>query len=693
MAAAELAQSNHANPFFEKWDAPFGAPPFHRVRTEHFLPAFQAGIRKQNLEIRSIIKCRAAPTFRNTVEALADSGEFLDRVNGIFTALVEADSNPALQAVALAIGPLLASHQDDLYLNEALYHRILAARDRREALGPEARTLLARTCRGFVRNGAGLPPGQQARLRALNGELSLLCLRFEQNLYDETDAFRLVVERAEDLDGLSAEELEAARESAECCGLEGKWAFDLHTPCLWPFLEHARNRDLRRELFRAYLHRCDQGNARDNNGLASRITTLRCEKARILGFPSYAAYALEDSMARTPANAYGLLERVWGPALACAAREREELQGRLDQDLPGARLEPWDWRFYAEKQKRARFGLDEQALRAYFPLEQVREGAFRAANRLFGITFNQREDLPVYHPEVLTWVVQDRDGSLLGVYYADYHRRPGKRGGAWMESFRRQWRRLGRDIRPLVYTVTNFPRPALGRPVLLNLEEVRTLFHEFGHALHGLLSRCRYRCLSGTATAIDFSELPSQILENWAVEPELLATYARHWRTGDPLPAGQAEAIQRAQRFNQGFRTTEAVAAAFLDLDWHARTDTGPVDPSAFEQSTLARIGLPPEVPLRHRTPFFVHSMGGEYAAGYYGYLWSAVLDADAFQAFKERGSAFDPATARAFRVHIMEKGGSEDPLELYRRFRGRDPELEPFLRKRGFSPEPGAAG
>ena len=684
MAAYAPDHPNAQNPFFQKWETPFGVPPFNRIKAEHYLPAFQAGIRRHNLEIRAILRGHATPTFRNTIEPLADSGEFLDRVNGVFSALAEADTDHGLQAVALAVGPLLAGHQDDIYQNEALFRRVLAVRDRREALPPEARTLLEKTCRGFLRGGAGLAPGQQSRLRAVHTELALLCLKFEQNLLDETNAYRLVVDRVEDLEGLAPEALEAAQEVAERSGLAGRWVFNLHTPCLWPFLEHARNRDLRRQLFNAYLHRCDRGNAQDNNGLAAKITSLRCEKARILGYATYAEYALAESMARTPANAYGLLEQVWSPALAAAARERDELQALLEQELPGARLEPWDWRFYAEQLKRARFGLDDQSLRAWFPLDQVREGAFRTANRLFGITFNQRQDLPTYHPEVLTYLVQDRDGSFLGIYYADYHPRPGKRGGAWMESFRRQWVREGRDIRPLVYNVTNFPRPVGDRPALLNLEEVRTLYHEFGHALHGLLSRCRYRSLSGTATALDFSELPSQIMENWAIEPDQLVAYGRHYQTGAPLAPDQAARIQQAQLLCQGFCTTEFLAAAFLDLDWHTRTSFEPVDAAAFEQATLARIGLLPQVPLRHRTPFFAHSMGGEYASGYYGYLWSAVLDSDAYQAFKERGDPFDPETARAFRTHILEKGGSEDPLELYRRFRGRDPSVEPLLRKRG---------
>jgi peptidyl-dipeptidase Dcp len=684
MAALAHPSPNVSNPFFQRWDTPFAVPPFDRIRPEHYLPAFQAGIRRHGDEIRDILKTRSLPTFHNTVEALDDSGELLDRVNRVFSAMVEADSNSELQAVALAVGPLLSGHLDDIYQNQALFRRVQAVCERQEALAPEGRTLLEKTWRSFLRGGAALPPARQVRLRELNAELALLSLKFEQNLLSETNAFRLVVDRPGDLEGLSAGEVEAAAEAAKMCDLEGRWVFNLHAPSLWPFLEHASNRELRRRMLQAYSSRCDRGNAQDNNSLAARITALRAEKARLLGFPTYADYALEESMARTPANAYRLLEQVWKPALRRAAQEKADLQACMDQDLPGARLEPWDWRYYAERVRESRYGLDAQALLPYFPLEQVREGAFRTANRLFGITFNLRRDLPAYHPEVFTYLVQDRDGSFLGIYYADYHPRPGKRGGAWMECFRRQWVRHGKDVRPLVFNVTNFPRPVGDAPALLNLEEVRTLFHEFGHAVHGLLSRCRYRSQSGTATALDFSELPSQIMENWATEPEVMAQFARHYRTGTPLPAEWAARIQESLAFNQGFGTIECLAAAFLDLDWHTLKDPGPVDAAAFERACLSRIGLLPQVPVRHRTPYFAHSMGGEYAAGYYGYLWSAVLGADAFQAFKEQGDLFDPATARSFRLHILEKGGSEDPLELYRRFRGRDPSVVPLLRKRG---------
>jgi peptidyl-dipeptidase Dcp len=681
MIALPADHPDAQNPFFQKWDTPFEVPPFDRIRPEHYLPAFQAGIRRHNLEIRSILRNREAPTFQNTVEALEDSGGFLDRVRGVFAALAEADSSAELQALAPAARRLLSDHQDDLNLNSELFQRVRAVRA--SPSGPrsaEGRTLLERTQARFLRGGAGLAPDLQARLRAIHAELATLGQRFEDNLRQATQAFALTVDRAEALAGLPDRDLAAAREAATMADQDGKWLFTLRDPSLRPLLTQARDRDLRRTMLEAYDGRCGPGQAGDNTGIAARIAALRCEKARILGYRSFAHFALAEHMARTPEQALRLLDSIWQPALAGAGREARTFQALLDREQPGSRLEPWDWPFYAERV----LDLDADQLRPYFPLEQVREGAFRTANRLYGITFNERRDLPVYHPDVRTYLVQDRDGSLLGVYFADELARPGKRGGAWMESFRRQAVLDGREIRPLVYTVTNFPRPSADSPSLLGLEEVRTLFHEFGHALHALLSRCRYRSLSGVGTALDFAEMPSQIMESWAMEPEVMALYARHYRTGQPLPERLAVRIQQALHQLQGFRTVEYLASAYLDLAWHGLEQPEPVDGAALEAATMARIGLPAGLRQRYRAPCFAHSMAGEYAAGYYGYLWSGVLDADAFEAFRAAGDLFDPATARAFRTHILEKGGSEDPAELFRRFRGRDPEVGPLLRRRG---------
>ena len=681
MTAPAPDSPNASNPFFQKWETPFAVPPFDRIRPEHYLPAFLVGLRRHNDELKAILKSHAPPSFQNTVEALEDSGVFLDRVRGVFTAMAEADSNAALQTVALAVGPLLSGHQDDIYFNPALFQRIQRVHDNPTgALTPEGRTLLEKTYRQFLRGGAGLAAQDQARLRAVHGELALLCQRFEANLLKETHAFELLIDAPAKLEGLSQRDLAAAQEAAKMADHPGQWLFTLRETSLWPFLAQVRDRDLRKRMLLAYTSRCSRGNPEDNTTIAARIAALRSEEARLLGFPSFAHCALAEHMARTPERALQFLDSLWQPALTRARQEAAELQPLLERDLPGACLESWDWRYYAEQVKQ----LDADQLRPYFPLEQVREGAFRTANRLYGITFNERPDLPTYHPEVRAFLVQDRDGSFLGVYFADYHSRPGKRGGAWMETFRRQGVLDGKDIRPLVYNVANFPHPVGDSPALLRLEEVRTLFHEFGHALHGLLSRCRYRSLSGVATALDFSEMPSQLMENWAMEPEVMALYARHYQTGLPLPERLAAQVQRSHRLNQGFTTLEYLASAYLDLAWHSLTESGPVDATALESATMARIGLPPQIIQRYRTPYFAHSMGGEYAASYYGYLWSGVLEADAFAAFREQGDLFHPATARALRSQILEKGGSEDPLELFRRFRGREPELGPLLSRRG---------
>ena len=673
------------NPFFTKWPAPFGVPPFDQIKPEHYLPAFRAALSGQMEEVRAIHENPEPPGFGNTIAALEASGAALDRVSAVFSAMAELDADEALDRVALAVAPMLSNHQDDLLADAALFARITRVHAAGGAgLDAEDRTLLETTWRRFRRGGAELPAAGQARLRALNAELALLELKYEDNLKRETDAFQLVIHRRRDLEGLPERELAAAQERARMAGLAGSWVFDLHGPCLWPFLEHAGNRDLRRQMLQAYLARCDGGGVRDNAPLAARIAALRCEKARLLGYSTYAHYALEEKMARAPEQAFLLLDRIREPALRRARTEGGEYQALLEADEPRARLEAWDWRYYATRARRSRLGADSDGLRPYFSLEQVQAGAFRTAGLLYGITFTERPDLPTYHREARAFLVRDGDGRFLGIYFTDHHPRPGKRGGAWMGNFRRQCMPGGRDHRPVVYSAANFPRPRDGTPSLLSPEEVRTLFHEFGHALHALLSRCRYRSLSGAAAAMDFSEMPSQIMENWAVEPKCLAQYARHWQTGAPLPRNLAEGLREGVRFNQGFLTSEYLAAAYLDLEWHSLRDPAPPDAAEFEEDCLIRMGLPAEIPPRYRLPSFAQSLGGECAAGYYDYLWAAVLDSDAYQAFREKGDPFDPATARAFRTHILERGASEDPLELFRRFRGRPPVLEPLLRKRG---------
>ena len=541
--------------------------------------------------------------------------------------------------------------------------------------------LLEKTYKRFVRGGALLDAPGKDRLRAINSELASLSVKFGDNLLKEMNEFRLVIEKKENLAGLPEQVVASAAEAARKANLPDKWVFTLHAPSWQPFLQYARNRELRRQLFTAYLTRGDHGNATDNKGIASRTAALRAERARLLGYATWADFEQEEKMAKTPARAYDLLNRLWAPAKAVAAREAAALQEAIKADGQNFELQSWDWAYYAEKVRKARYDVDDAALRPYFQLDKVRDGAFQVAHQLYGITFTELKDMPVYSPEAKVFEVKDADGSHLAIFYVDYHPRPGKRSGAWATRFRSAWVKDGQPIRPVVANVCNLSRPSGDVPALLSLEEVETLFHELGHGLHAMLSRVHYRSLGGTPS--DFVELPSQIMENWAFEPEVLKSYAQHWQTGEAIPATLIDRIKHAERFNQGFRTVELLAASLLDLEWHTLAATTAPDTATLERIALARMGLPPQIPPRYRSTYFQHIFSGGYSAGYYSYIWAEVLDADAFQAFREKG-IFDPATARSFRVNVLEKGNSEEPMTLYERFRGRPPSVEPLLEKRG---------
>ncbi len=682
LALCAAASAAPANPFFVEWNTPFGVPPFQTIKEEHYLPAFKEGMARQKQEVRNIVRKRSAPTFENTVAELDASGELLGNVNSVFSNLASAETNEKLQAIEKEVAPLLARHQDDISLNPILFQRVKAVWDSREKAGlnVEEQRLLEYTYQGFVRGGALLNAGQQKRLRAINEELSVLGVQFGENVLKETNAWQLVIDKPEDLAGLPAGVVTAAAEAARQAGKDGKWVITLHAPSIWPFLQYSQKRDLRRQVLEAYLSRGDHGDARDNKAIIARMAALRVEKARLLGYPTWADYVLEQTMARNAKSVYGLLDRVWGPALTMAKREAADLQTVIDAEGGGFKLESWDWRYYAEKLKQSRFQLDEEALRPYFPLEQVREGAFRVAGKLYGLSFVERKDIPVYHPDVKTFEVREKDGRHLGIFMVDYHPRPGKRSGAWCSGYRYTWIKHGKRVDPIISNVGNFSRAAGGKPALLNIEEVETLFHEFGHALHALIGAGRFR--NGSMPP-DFVELPSQVMENWALEPEVLKTYARHWQTGEVMPDALIAKIRATRHFNQGFETVEYMAASRLDMDWHTLTDTKPVDTTAFEKASVARMGLIREIPLRYRSTYFTHIVGG-YDAGYYGYLWSGVLDADAFAAFQEKGDLYDAATAASFRKNILEPGVGREPGEMFRTFRGRDPQVEPLLKKRG---------
>jgi peptidyl-dipeptidase Dcp len=675
--------AQESNPLLAAWDTPFGIPPFDRIKEDHYLPAFQEAIARTRQEVDAIVQDTQSPTFANTIEALDASGELLDKVQGVFQNLRSAETNDRLQEIARQVAPLTSALEDDILLNEQLFARVKTAWEQRRTLSlhAEQRRLVEETYKDFVRGGANLTPDQKKRLRSINEELAVLELQFGDNVLKETNAYRLVIEKKEDLAGLPETLVTAAEEAARQVGSEGKWVFTLHAPSLWPFLSHADNRELRRQIFTAYTQRGDNGNGQDNKSTLLRIASLRAERARLLGYANHARFVLEERMAKTPEQVYGLLNQLWPPALAVAQKEAADLGAMIRQEGHDFPLEPWDWWYYTEKIRKARYDLDENELRAYFTLENVRQGAFEVARRLYGLTFAERTDLPKYHSEVRTFEVNDADGAHLGIFMVDCHPRPGKRGGAWASGYRRQHFRKGQDIRPIVVNVCNFTRPAGSTPALLSLEEVETLFHEFGHGLHALLSRIHYKSLASVPR--DFVELPSQIMEHWALEPQVLKTYAKHWRTGEPIPDELIAKIKAAERFNQGFATVEYLAASFLDMNWHMLADVKDLDATIFEKAALDKIGLIPQIVSRYRSPYFQHIFSGGYSAGYYSYIWSEVLDTDAFQAFKEKG-IFDAATARSFRTNILEKGNTVDAMEMYKAFRGREPSVQPLLEKRG---------
>ncbi|HAR36905.1 MAG TPA: peptidase M3 [Acidobacteria bacterium] len=674
------------NPFFTEWTTPFGAPPFGLIKIEHFKPAIQEGIKRHQEEIKAIADNPEPPTFANTLEALDRSGLFLDRVEKVMENLLSANTSDELQAVAQELAPALSAHYDEIYLNPRLFARIKAVYEQREALSltPEQKQLLEKFYKDFVRAGANLDDASKARLKEINQELAVLELKFADNVLKETNAFELVIDNAADLEGLPQNVVAAAAEAARERGKEGKWVFTLHKPSLIPFLQYSPRRELREKIFKAYINRGNNGNAYDNKALVARTIALRIEKAGLLGYKTWADYVLEESMAKTPGNVYRFLDQVWQPALKRAREEAAELQKLIRAEGGNFKLEPWDWWYYAEKLRKQKYALDEEMLRPYFKLENVIDGVFLLANKLYGLKFVERKDVPVYHPDVRVFEVKEADGRHVGILYTDYFPRASKGAGAWMNALRDTYKIGGQKITPLILNCGNFTKSTPEQPSLLSWEEVTTLFHEFGHGLHGLLSDCAYLRLTGTNVVRDFVELPSQIMENWVAEPEFLKLFARNYQTGEPIPDELVAKIRQAQYFNQGFITVEYMSACYLDMDWHTLTEPVKAEEvMEFEREALARIGLIPEIVVRYRSPYFSHIFAGGYSAGYYSYIWAEVLDADAFQAFKET-SLFDRATAESFRKNVLERGGTEDPMVLYTRFRGREPKIEALLKKRG---------
>ncbi len=690
LMSLSFAQNNNMkaeNPFFKEYKTPFQIPPFDKIKEKHYMPAFKTGMDEQQKEVQAIVNNSASPTFSNTVETLEYSGKLLSKVSYVFYNINSANTNDELQKIAKEVSPLLSKHRDDINLNEKLFQRIKAVYELRDKLNltAEKMRLLEKYYKDFVRGGANLDEKQKERMREINKELSLLTLKFGENNLKETNSFKMILENVEDLIGLPQSVIESSSKAAKEAGLEGKWLFTLDKPSLIPFLQYSSRRNLREKMFNAYINRGNNNNEFDNKEILSKIVSFRIEKAKLLGYNNHAEFILEENMAKTPDKVYEFMRQLWEPALRVAKNEAAELQEMIKKDGGDFQLAPWDWWYYSEIIKKEKYELDEEKMRPYFKLENVRNGAFDVANKLYGITFHERKDIPIYHPDVQVFEVKEADGKHIGILFMDFHPRQGKRVGAWMNSFRKQYRENGKNVTPLIANVCNFSKPTAEKPALLSFEEVETLFHEFGHALHGLLSNSTYPSLTGTSVPRDFVELCSQIMENWANEPEVLKTYARHYITNEPIPDEIIDRMKKAEHFNQGFATVEYLAAAFLDMDWHTLTDLISIDPMEFEQKSLSNIKLIPEIVVRYRSPYFNHIFSGGYSSGYYSYVWAEVLDADAFVAFKET-SLFDKKTAKSFRENILSKGGTEDPMELYIKFRSREPKVEPLLKRKGLN-------
>ena len=685
VVAQQIIENNASNPFFKPYDTYFGIPDFSKIKPEHYLPAFKAGIAQHEAEIQAIIDNPDAPSFANTIEAMEFSGELTSKVASVFYNLTGADTNEQLQAISKEVSPMLSAAGDDVLLNDALFQKVKAVYDQRDSLNLNVAQakLLQDTYKSFTRGGANLSDADKTKLRALNEQIGKLSLEFGDNLLAETNAFELVIDTKADLAGLPEDVISVAAQTGTKRGHEGKWVFTTSRPSITPFLTYADSRELREKIYKGYVERGNNNNAHDNKKILAKMAALRAERAQLMGYKTHAHFVLEERTAQTPENVYGLLNKVWPAALAQAEAEVADMQALIDSEGGDFKLAGWDWWYYSDKIRVAKYSFNEQQTRPYFSLENTLKGVFYTANRLFGITVKERTDLPKYNDEVRTWEVYDKDGELMAIFMGDYYVRDSKRGGAWMNSYRQQYNMNGVESKPIIVNVLNYPRPVGNEPALLTFDEASTLFHEFGHALHGMLSDVEYRSQAGTSVPRDYVEFPSQVMENWMTQPEVLAQFAKHYKTGEVIPQELVKKIQAASKFNQGFATVEYMAATKLDLDWHTVTDFMPKDAAKFEAESLNKMGLISEIAPRYRSTYFSHIFSGGYSAGYYSYLWSDILGADAFEAFKENG-IFDKATADAFRDNVLSQGGSEDPMKLYKQFRGKEAGIAPLLRSRG---------
>ena len=679
------AMAKGGNPFLGKYTTPFGIPPFEQIKVEHYKPAFIKGMEEHKKEIDAIVNNKKTATFENTIAALDRCGELLNKVASVFYGQNSACTSDEMQAVSREISPLLSQHSDDITMNAALFKRVKYVYDHQseEKLDKEQKKLLEETYKSFVRSGANLSADKQEQLRKLNQEISMLQLTFGQNMLAETNAFQLVIDNKDDLAGLPQNLIASSAEVAKERGLDGKWVFTLHNPSVMPFLQYSDRRELRERMYKGYISRGCQGGKNDSREVVKKLVKARLEKARLMGYEDYASMALDNRMAKTPEAVYELLDQVWKPALAKAKEELADIQEEMKKDGRDFTAEGWDWRYYADRAKRAKYAFDENELRPYLKLENVRDGLFYCANKLYGITLTQIKNVPLPHPEAQAFEVKDAKGKHIAILFMDFFPRASKRGGAWCGTYRDQTYEKGKKITPVVTIVCNFTKPAAGEPALLTADEASTMFHEFGHALHQFFQDVHYQGISNVPR--DFVELPSQINEHWCFAPEVLKVYAKHYKTGEIMPQSLVEKMERSQKYGQGFATVEYVAASLLDMDWHVlKSVPDDLDVEDFERQTLVKRGLLSQIPPRYRTTYFNHTMGGGYTAGYYSYMWAEVLEADGFEAFKETGDIFNQDVANRFRKYVLTPGGINDAMDMYVNFRGKKPDTKPLLRNRG---------
>lgn len=685
----ESKKEDMKNPFLQTYSTPYEVPPFDKIKNEHFEPAFRQAFEEHNKEIDVIANSSSSPTFDNTIAALDYSGILLNNVTSVFFNYLAANTSDELQKIAENISPELTKHSDNIHLNTILFQRVKSVYEQKPSLNlnTEQTMLLDNTYKNFVRGGANLSEDAQKRLREINEKLSLLTLKFENNVLAENNDFALIIDKKEELSGLPETVITAAKEEADSRGLNGKWVFTLQYPSYVPFMQYADKRELREKMFNAYINKGNNNDDKDNKAILVELATLRAEKANLLGYENHAAFVLEESMAKTPAQVNTMLSKLWKATLPVVKKEQATLQQMIKAEGADFQLQGWDWSYYAEKLKKKEFDFDEEAFRPYLSLDRVTEGVFLACRKLYGLEFVKRVDIPTYHPDVIAYEVKEANGKFVGVLYMDFFPRASKQGGAWMTDYRPQYiDKDGQFIHPVISIVCNFSKPSGNSPALLNFDEVITYFHEFGHALHGLLSNVNYRGLSGTNVPRDFVELPSQIFENWSTEPEFLKEFAKHYQTGEVIPEELIEKYVRTGKFNQGYATTEYLAASILDMNYHTLSAGQKIaNASQFEKDAMQKIGLTSAIPPRYRSTYFNHIFSGGYSSGYYSYIWSEMLDADAFEYFKQKG-IFDPATALSFRKNILEKGGSEDPMNLYKKFRGQEPSIDALLNRKGLN-------